>query len=836
MADKLAAYNQKRDFLETREPPGSKAAGGDTGAGPLCFVVQHHLASRDHYDLRLEWNGTLLSWAVPKGPSYNPRDKRLAVHVEDQQLDYRDFEGTIPKGEYGGGVVMLWDEGTWEPLGDVDEDLRRGELKFVLQGERLDGAWVLVRLAPRKGDGGKDDWLLVKERDGNARDDDGIAGFTTSVRTGRTMDEIRRDSEEHRAKNPFQHADVQLARLADAPPAGTGWLYEVKYDGYRIVAYVEGGAARLMTRNGKDYTDRFPRIAASLVQLAAGRAFVLDGEVVVADEDGRTDFQALQSHLRDPQGKQAAYLVFDLLAKDGDDWRGRPLTERKEALAHLLENAPDNLRFSKHIEGSGEDGFRAACRLGLEGIVGKKAGSPYRGTRSGDWVKLKCDRRQEFVIGGYTRSRKNATGISSLLLGSYEDGRLVYAGRAGSGLGQDEVGELQEAFVGLKRAKPPFADPPKPRAGERVVWLDPRLVAEVRFAQWTQDGLLRQPSYKGLRVDKDPQDVHREGAPARAPAAPEVEPGRTSPPAEAPAPAHKEGSAPMEQKTTDGRLVVAGVTVTSPDKLLFRDPPVRKEQVVRYYEQIAPVMLPYAARRLLSIVRCPKGAATACFYKKHPGPGSSGVVAVSVPSSDGDPEEYFYLEDVAGLVSEAQMDTLEFHLWGSHVDTLEQPDLMVFDLDPDEGMDLGRVRQGVRDVKSVLDELSLTSYLKTSGGKGYHVVVPFLPSATWDVFHDFARRVAEVMVERWPDRYTSNIRKARRKGKIFVDWMRNGRGATSIAPYSLRARPGAPVSAPLSWEELDVVAPDAVHLQEALERAQGADPWEGFFDHAHALK
>ncbi len=393
MADKLAAYNQKRDFLETREPPGSKAAGGDTGAGPLCFVVQHHLASRDHYDLRLEWNGTLLSWAVPKGPSYNPRDKRLAVHVEDHPLDYRDFEGTIPKGEYGGGVVMLWDEGTWEPLGDVDEDLRRGELKFVLQGERLDGAWVLVRLAPRKGDGGKDDWLLVKERDGNARDDDGIAGFTTSVRTGRTMDEIRRDSEEHRAKNPFQHADVQLARLADAPPAGTGWLYEVKYDGYRIVAYVEGGAARLMTRNGKDYTDRFPRIAASLVQLAAGRAFVLDGEVVVADEDGRTDFQALQSHLRDPQGKQAAYLVFDLLAKDGDDWRGRPLTERKEALAHLLENAPDNLRFSKHIEGSGEDGFRAACRLGLEGIVGKKAGSPYRGTRSGDWVKLKCDRR-----------------------------------------------------------------------------------------------------------------------------------------------------------------------------------------------------------------------------------------------------------------------------------------------------------------------------------------------------------------------------------------------------------------------------------------------------------
>ena len=422
------------------------------------------------------------------------------------------------------------------------------------------------------------------------------------------------------------------------------------------------------------------------------------------------------------------------------------------------------------------------------------------------------------------------------MLGSYEDGRLVYAGRAGSGLGQDEVGELQEAFVGLKRAKPPFADPPKPRAGERVVWLDPRLVAEVRFAQWTQDGLLRQPSYKGLRVDKDPQDVHREGAPARAPAAPEVESERTSPPAEAPAPAHKEGSAPMEQKTTDGRLVVAGVTVTSPDKLLFRDPPVRKGQVVRCYEQIAPVMLPYAARRLLSIVRCPKGAATACFYKKHPGPGSSGVVAVSVPSSDGDPEEYFYLEDVAGLVSEAQMDTLEFHLWGSHVDTLEQPDLMVFDLDPDEGMDLGRVRQGVRDVKSVLDELSLTSYLKTSGGKGYHVVVPFLPSATWDVFHDFARRIAEVMVERWPDRYTSNIRKARRKGKIFVDWMRNGRGATSIAPYSLRARPGAPVSAPLSWEELDVVAPDAVHLQEALERAQGADPWEGFFDHAHALK
>ena len=616
----------------------------------------------------------------------------------------------------------------------------------------------------------------------------------------------------------------------------------VKYDGYRIVAYVEGGAARLMTRNGKDYTDRFPRIAASLVQLAAGRAFVLDGEVVVADEDGRTDFQALQSHLRDPQGKQAAYLVFDLLAKDGDDWRGRPLTERKEALAHLLENAPDNLRFSKHIEGSGEDGFRAACRLGLEGIVGKKAGSPYRGTRSGDWVKLKCDRRQEFVIGGYTRSRKNATGISSLLLGSYEDGRLVYAGRAGSGLGQDEVGELQEAFVGLKRAKPPFADPPKPRAGERV-----------RVA--------RPPAGGGSAVR--PVDPGRPAAPAQlqGPARRQGSSGRASGRRARPR-ARSAGSRawahvaarrsartrPQGRKCThgaedDGRSPGGGRRDRDEPRQALVPRPARQEGAggaVRRRPVAAPVCM------------CASGCRrpTPAQHRALPERSGHGLLLqeASRTRTLGRRRRVrprrrrrrpggvrFYLEDVAGLVSEAQMDTLEFHLWGSHVDTLEQPDLMVFDLDPDEGMDLGRVRQGVRDVKSVLDELSLTSYLKTSGGKGYHVVVPFLPSATWDVFHDFARRVAEVMVERWPDRYTSNIRKARRKGKIFVDWMRNGRGATSIAPYSLRARPGAPVSAPLPGKSSTWWRPDAVHLQEALERA-GADPWEGFFDHAHALK
>lgn len=818
MTAKLKEYNQKRNFARTAEPEGITEAAQEG----LRYVVQHHLARRDHYDLRLEWEGVLLSWAVPKGPSYDTRDKRLAVRVEEHPLEYRNFEGTIPQGEYGGGVVMLWDEGYWEPYGDVADGLGAGVLKFVLQGHRLKGKWALVRIKGKAGEK-QDNWLLLKEKDEYAKTAEVISKFTTSIRTGRTMTEIEEGEEEKLTSNPFSSTGVQLAQLVPTAPKGENWLYELKYDGYRIVAYIEGHSVRLITRNGHDYTKRFMDIGSSLQEWAGGRAMILDGEMAITDAAGKTDFQALQSYLKNPQAKSLTYIVFDLLALDGADLRGHRLIERKEILEALMKDAPQNLHYSRHVRGNGKESFRAACEAGMEGIVGKKADSVYSGARNGDWIKLKCDQRQEFVIGGYTLSDRKTRGVSSLLLGVYEGGELVFAGRAGTGLSEADMRELEKKFADLKRREPPFQLAPKPRSKEKITWLEPELVAEIKFAEWTSDHLLRQASFKGLRTDKNPRDIQKDKADEDK-ADEEIQPLS----------AVKETGSIVEAKGNS--IIIKGIKISNPDKVIFADPEITKGDVIRYYAQVAERMLPYVSHRVLSIVRCPKGISQTCFYKKHPGPGSKGIVTIPISTGRGKTEDYFYIENSAGLIAEAQMGTLEFHIWGSRVDELEKPDLMVFDLDPDEGMDLGRVRQGVRDVKSILAELSLNSYLKTSGGKGYHVVVPLKPAAPWEGFHNFARQVAEVMEQKWPDRYTSNVRKAKRTNKIFIDWIRNGRGATSIAPYSLRARNGAGVSMPIAWDELDTVAPDGVNMAEALRRIGGHDPWSDFFQNHQQLK
>ena len=815
MSVKLKAYNEKRNFEVTPEPEG-RAENSEEG---LRFVVQRHLARSDHYDFRLEWDGALLSWAVPKGPSYNTRDKRLAVHVEDHPLEYRNFEGMIPKGEYGGGIVMLWDEGTWEPFVNVEEGLREGSLKFTLRGKRLRGKWALVRMKPKTGEADKN-WLLLKEKDAYAKSDGETFEPATSVRTGRTMEEIEKGEDEKITRNPFQQVDAQLATLVREIPEGKDWLYELKYDGYRILAYVESSGVRFITRNGNDYTRRFQHVADDLMDWSAGRAMVLDGEMVITDKEGRTDFQALQNYMKNPKGKSLTYIAFDLLALDGADLRGRRLIERKETLEALMQNGPKSLHYSRHSKGSGNESFVAACELGLEGIIGKKAHSIYSGTRNGDWIKLKCNKRQEFVIGGYTMTDKKTSGISALLLGVYEDEEFVYAGRAGTGISVDDMKELEAKFEHLKRPSAPFTLAPKARSNEKITWLAPELVAEIKFAEWTEDNLLRQASFKGLRTDKAPSpgNIKREKA--------DDESQLRSPAEE------------LEEKmeANGDNIIIEGVKITSPDKVIFDDPAITKADVVRYYAQVSERMLPYVSRRILSIVRCPKGVSQSCFYKKHPGPGSRGVITMPVTNSDGETEDYFYIEDVSGLISEAQMGTLEFHTWGSRADELEKPDVMVFDLDPDEGLDLSTVRLGVKDLKSVLDELSLISYLKTSGGKGYHVVVPLKPAISWEAFHDFARRVAEIMEAKWPDRYTSNVRKNKRVNKIFIDWIRNGRGATSVAPYSIRARTGARVSMPITWEELDTVAPDGITMADALIRVVGDDPWKGFFQNHQVLK
>ena len=804
----LNEYNQRRNFEKTFEPEGRT----ETSEESLRFVVQHHLAGRDHYDLRLEWNGVLLSWAVPKGPSYNTKDKRLAVQVEDHPLEYRNFEGTIPKGEYGGGVVMLWDEGYWEPYMNVDEGLSEGMLKFSLKGSRLRGRWALIRLKGKAGET-KDNWLLLKEKDEYVKDDEGMSEFTTSIRTGRNMAEIEKGHEEKIIKNPFSKADVQLAKLANTVPEGDEWLYEMKYDGYRILAFVEGNSVRLITRNGNDITKRFFKIASSLIDLAKGRAMVLDGEIVVTDDSGKTDFQALQNYLKAQKPQTLTYIIFDLLAIDGEDIRGHSLMDRKEKLESLMQDAPNNLYYSRYVKGYGKESFAAACEAGMEGIVGKKPDSIYSGNRNDDWIKLKCDKRQEFVIGGYSLSDKRTSGVSSLLLGVYDGEELIYAGRAGTGISENDMIVLESYFQGLKRLESPFKQEPKTKSNEKITWLEPKLAAEIKFAEWTKDNLLRQASYKGLRADKNPKEIKREKAEETQPQSNE-----------------KEGK-PMEKG-----LIIEGVKISSPDKIIYNELDITKEDVVRYYSKVAERMLPYVRNRILSIVRCPKGVSQACFYKKHPGPGSKGIITMHIPTDNNETVEYFYIENATGLISEAQMGTLEFHTWGSSVEQLEKPDIMVFDLDPDEGMKIDRVRQGVEDIKSILDELNLNSYLKLSGGKGYHVVVPLKPTAYWDKFHDFAKQTAKVMENKWPDRYTSNVRKAKRKGKIFIDWIRNARGATSIAPYSLRARKGAKVSMPIFWDELYTVAPDGINLEDALIRIEGKDPWEDFFQNTQMLR
>ncbi len=813
MTAKLSEYKGKRNFERTFEPEGNMEESGEG----LRFVVQHHMARSDHYDLRLEWGGVLLSWAVPKGPSYDTHDKRLAVQVEDHPLEYRNFEGTIPKGEYGGGVVMLWDEGFWEPNGNVEEGLSKGELKFVLKGIRLKGKWTLVRWKAKSNEK-VDNWLLLKEKDEYVKTTDGISEFTTSIRTGRTMTEIEEGKGEKFTRNPFNRADVQLAKLVNTVPDGGDWLYELKYDGYRILAFVEGNSVKLMTRNGNDYIQHFHDIASTLIDWAAGRSMVLDGEMAVTDALGKTNFHALQNYMNNPKAKNLTYIVFDLLALDGVDLRGHPLIDRKEMLETLMKDAPQNLYYSRYVRGNGKESFVAACETNMEGIVGKKADSIYSGTRNGDWIKLKCDKRQEFVIGGYSLSDKKTSGVSSLLLGLYESDELVYVGRAGTGISETDMKVLEKEFVNLKRMDAPFKLAPIPKSKEKITWLEPELVVEIKFAEWTKDNLLRQASFKGLRIDKDPRSIKKE---------------------------KPEDETQFNQSTREvdksmvvnaNSIMIEGIKITNPDKVIFDDPKITKADVVRYYSKVSERMLPYMSHRILSIVRCPKGISQSCFYKKHPGPTGKGIITLPITNSDGETEDYFYIENAPGLISEAQMGTLEFHTWGSRVERLEEPDMMVFDLDPDEGMDLSRVRQGVKDIKSILTELSLNSYLKTSGGKGYHVVVPLKPTATWNSFHDFARQVAEVMEQKWPDRYTSNVRKVNRAGKIFIDWIRNGRGATSIAPYSLRARKGAKVSMPISWDELDTVAPDGITMADALLRIAGDDPWEDFFQNNQMLK
>lgn len=816
--DPLAQYNAKRDFKLTPEPAGKVAKGSGNR-----FIVQKHDATRLHYDFRLEVDGVLKSWAVTRGPSADAADKRLAVRTEDHPMSYADFEGVIPKGEYGGGSVMLWDRGTWAPVaGKSAKDIDKGHLHFILDGTRMKGEWLLVRMKPRAGEK-RENWLLRKIDDAYAGGPDDLVGrHLKSILTDRTMAEIAGDEggeqslkgargaaftkkmqaaaahnkqvakPKARGKPP-KFRPLQLATLVDAVPAGNGWFHEIKFDGYRAQIAAAGSDVRIYTRNGLDWTDRFASLVGHIAALDLPPCLI-DGEIVAYGKDGNPDFSSLQAVLKRGHGAQDAgtdlhFFAFDLIELDGKSLAKLGNLERKERLEALLRDAAPPVAVADHVIGAGEKLYAAMCGAGQEGIISKRADAAYTGRRSRNWVKVKCTRRQEFIIVGWNPSSAKGRPFASLLLAQREKGDLVYKGNVGTGFNAATMADLAKRFARLERKTAPLdVDAATAR---KAHWLRPDLVAEIAFAEFTASGSVRHASFLGLRSDKEAKDVTPE----------------TKQPAPAPA---------------------SDVTISSRDRVIFPEAGATKGDLADYYAAIAPLMLPHMARRPISLVRCPQGRAKKCFFQKHDS-GSFGdhVHHVPIREKDGGHEDYLYVEDTGGILACVQMGTIEFHGWASYVDAIERPDRLIFDLDPDEGLGFADVKKAATDIRRQLADIGLVSFAMLSGGKGVHVVVPLDPGHSWDAHKDFAKRFAEALSLAAPDRYVATMSKAKRKGKIFIDWLRNQRGSTAIMPYSARARENAPIAAPIGWDALaDVDKAGAWTIgnaQELLDRAASPD-------------
>jgi bifunctional non-homologous end joining protein LigD len=809
----LDEYHRKRDFGATPEPAGAPTAEAppDAGAAPLTFVVHEHAARSLHYDLRLEVGGVYASWAVPKGPSLDTHDRHLAVHVEDHPLEYGSFEGTIPEGEYGAGTVMIWDRGTFEPVGDPAAGIAKGDFKFVLSGTKLRGQWVLVRMKPRPKEK-RESWLLIKERDDFARSRDEYDILTAepdSAATGLTMEQIAAGDEPAAGAGdapdaPFPlDAPFQLAALADEAPDGDEWVHEVKFDGYRLRLALEGGSARALTRNGEDWSERFPTLVKAARALPATSA-LLDGEAVVFDADGRSDFGRLQEALSAEDSGAVRFEAFDLLYLNGHDLRAETLLRRAALLHALLEDLPEGapLHAVETFAGRGPDYHSASCRLLLEGSVSKRGDRPWVPGRSRDWLKVKCLARQELVVGGWTDPAGSRRGFGALLLGVPDgSGRLRYAGRVGTGFTDRALADLEARLAAIVTDAPPFADLPR---ATHAHWVRPELVAEVAFREWTHDGLLRQASFKGLREDKAPTEVARE-----------------------------EAAAPPDPRPRTAPATVRGIALTNPDRAL-EPAGITKLELARYYDAVADRMLPHALDRPLTIVRCPHGVAgePGCFFQKHPEtrgwPDALGTVEIE--DREG-PAVYFFVKDAAGLVALAQLGTLEVHTWNSLAGDPERPDRIVFDLDPGLGVEFAQVAEGARTVRDALAALGLVAFVKTTGGHGLHVVVPIVAERGYEEVRAFAHGVVEVLARERPGGFTALASKDERPGRVFVDYLRNAHGATAVCAYSTRARPGAHVSVPVTWEELERGLDPAdfdIRSVPARLAALTADPWAGY--------
>jgi bifunctional non-homologous end joining protein LigD len=859
--DSLKTYRAKRDFDQTAEPSGQHAV---PAAEQLRFVIQRHDATRLHYDFRLELDGVFLSWAVTKGPSLDPKVKRLAVQTEDHPLDYGDFEGTIPKGQYGGGTVQLWDRGYWIPEGDPHEGLKKGDLKFTLVGERLSGSFVLVRMkwGREKGDSKRTNWLLIKHRDEYAHEGDEDALLQendTSVASGRTLNEIAIGA--GKAPTPFMTArkrtagavwqsnqkgggktavapeskarpkkvksipsfiEPQLAKLVEQPTSEPGWVHEVKFDGYRLQLRVVDGKATLKTRKGLDWTAKFQAIADVAEQLPD---CMIDGEACALNRDGVPNFSALQAALS--EGRQdLVFFVFDAMFADGEDLRAQPLLERKERLRDLLSGLKDKknlIRYVDHIETSGDTVLASACQMGLEGIISKRADAPYQSTRANTWLKAKCRAGEEVVIGGWTQEGAK---LRSLIVGYYRDGKLIPAGRVGTGFSGAVMRRVLPQLKKVESKTSPFAPGVSPRKESNMHWARPELVAEIEFAGWTDDMNVRQAAFKGLRTDKPAGEVV-----AETPAKPEKtsmaqpKPSRSK--------AARTAAAKIVKSTSHGPAEVMGVTISHPDKPLWPDekPPVSKIELARYYEEIGDWMLPHIQGRPCSLVRTPDGIhGKQTFFQRHVMPGSSDFITETKVS--GEKKPYVQLDRIEALAAVAQIGATELHPWNCQPGNPELPGRLVFDLDPAPDVGFNEVIKGALALRRRLEKLGLKTFCKTTGGKGLHVVTPLTSdkkSPDWDAAKMFAKEICRRLAEAEPDRYLLNMAKKERVGRIFLDYLRNDRTSTAVAPLSPRARDGATVSMPLEWSQVKAgLDPKRFTLRTAPALLKKSKPWRGY--------